>query len=120
MIGSPLARAKEAPAAATTGAWRPPSVAAAGARVDDPAGRHLEEILLGPAQENDGTFNLMGALRTSMATSATRTSASFHRAEVMVAPALQDRGQAAAARAVGRHGLQRPRRGLRGSRVVDD
>ena len=53
----------------------------------------LEQILMGPAQENDGTFNLMGALRTSMATCGYEDIPSFHRAEVMVAPALQTEGK---------------------------
>jgi IMP dehydrogenase len=54
----------------------------------------LEEILLGPAQENDGTFNLIGALRTSMATCGYEDIRDFQRAEVMVAPALQTEGKA--------------------------
>ena len=53
----------------------------------------MEQILLGPAQENDGTFNLMGALRTSMATCGYEDIRSFQRAEVMVAPALQSEGK---------------------------
>ena len=53
----------------------------------------LEEILLGPAQENDGTFNLIGALRTSMATCGYEDIRDFQRAEVMVAPALQTEGK---------------------------
>ena len=53
----------------------------------------LEEILLGPAHENDGTFNLMGALRTSMATCGYEDIRDFQRAEVMVAPALQTEGK---------------------------
>jgi IMP dehydrogenase len=53
----------------------------------------LEQILLGPAHENDGTFNLMGSLRTSMATCGYEDIPSFHRAEVMVAPALQTEGK---------------------------
>jgi IMP dehydrogenase len=48
---------------------------------------------MGPAHENDGTFNLMGSLRTSMATCGYEDIASFHRAEVMVAPALQTEGK---------------------------
>ena len=54
----------------------------------------MEEILLGPARENDGTFNLMGALRTSMATTGYEDIRSFQRAEVMVAPALMSEGKA--------------------------
>jgi IMP dehydrogenase len=53
----------------------------------------LEEIIKGPARENDGTFNLMGALRTSMATCGYRDIAEFNRAELAVAPALQTEGK---------------------------
>ena len=82
------------PAAATTGGWRPSIRRCRGAR----AWRRcrtaaLEEILLGPAYENDGTFNLFGALRTSMATCGYEDIPSFHRAEVMIAPALQSEGK---------------------------
>jgi IMP dehydrogenase len=64
-----------------------------GARVVTTQDGTIEQILLGPAQENDGTFNLMGALRTSMATTGYENIAEFHRAEVMVAPALQSEGK---------------------------
>ena len=53
----------------------------------------LREIITGPARENDGTFNLMGALRTSMATCGYQDIAEFNRAELMVAPALQTEGK---------------------------
>jgi IMP dehydrogenase len=53
----------------------------------------LEEILLGPAHENDGTLNLFGALRTSMATTGYESVKEFQKAEVMVAPALQTEGK---------------------------
>jgi IMP dehydrogenase len=65
-----------------------------GARVATMQDGTMEEILLGPARENDGTFNLMGALRTSMATTGYEDIRSFQRAEVMVAPALQSEGKA--------------------------
>jgi IMP dehydrogenase len=54
----------------------------------------LEQILLGPAHENDGRMNLFGALRTSMATCGYATVKEFQKAEVMVAPALQTEGKA--------------------------
>src|SRR6184192_1830955 len=94
MIGSPLARAHEAPGhgyhwgMATFHSSLP-----RGARVTTVQNGSLEEILLGPASENDGTFNLFGALRTSMATCGYEDIPSFHRAEVMVAPALQSEGK---------------------------
>ena len=53
----------------------------------------LEQVLLGPAHENDGTFNLIGSLRTSMATCGYEDIPAFHKAEVMVAPALQSEGK---------------------------
>ena len=58
------------------------------------ARRRLEEILVGPAHENDGTLNLFGALRTSMATTGYETLKEFQKAEVMVAPSLQTEGKA--------------------------
>ena len=64
-----------------------------GARVKTTQNGTLEQILLGPAHENDGTFNLMGSLRTSMATCGYEDIPAFHRAEVMVAPSLQTEGK---------------------------
>src|SRR4029079_17001747 len=53
----------------------------------------LEEIVTGPATENDGTLNLMGALRTSMATTGYDSIQAFQKAEIMFAPALQTEGK---------------------------
>jgi IMP dehydrogenase len=94
MIGSPLARAHEAPGRGHH--WGMATFHASlprGARVATVQNGTMEEILLGPAYENDGTFNLFGALRTSMATCGYEDIPSFHRAEVMVAPALQSEGK---------------------------
>jgi IMP dehydrogenase len=94
MIGSPLARAHEAPGRgfhwgmATFHPTLP-----RGARVATVQNGTLEEILIGPARENDGTFNLMGGLRTSMATTGYQDIAEFNRAELMIAPALQTEGK---------------------------
>ena len=94
MLGSPLARAYEAPGRgyhwgmATFHPTLP-----RGARVATIQNGTLEEILVGPARENDGTFNLFGGLRTSMATTGYRDIAEFNRAELMVAPALQTEGK---------------------------
>jgi len=54
----------------------------------------LEEILAGPAHENDGTLNLFGALRASMATCGYGTIKEFQKAEIMVAPATRTEGKA--------------------------
>ena len=94
MIGSPLARAKEAPGRGFHWGMATfhPSLPR-GARVHTTQNGSLEEILIGPARENDGTFNLMGGLRTSMATCGYQHIAEFNRAELMVAPALQTEGK---------------------------
>ena len=94
MIGSPLAAASEAPGRgyhwgmATFHPTLP-----RGARVKTTTRGTLEEILVGPANENDGRMNLFGALRTSMATCGYQTVKEFQKAEVMVAPALQTEGK---------------------------
>jgi IMP dehydrogenase len=94
MIGSPLARAKEAPGRGFHwGMATFHSSLPRGARIATKQNATLEEILLGPAMENDGSFNLFGALRTSMATCGYADVPSFHRAEVMIAPALQTEGK---------------------------
>jgi IMP dehydrogenase len=94
MIGSPLAGAYEAPGRgyhwgmATFHPTLP-----RGARVFAGQKASLSEILIGPAHENDGTLNLFGALRTSMATTGYETVKEFQKAEVMVAPALKTEGK---------------------------
>jgi IMP dehydrogenase len=94
MIGSPLAAAKEAPGRgyhwgmATFHPTLP-----RGARVKTSTLGSLEEILVGPAHENDGRMNLFGALRTSLATCGYANIKEFQKAEVMVAPALKTEGK---------------------------
>jgi IMP dehydrogenase len=94
MLGSALARAYEAPGRGFNwgmATFHP--TLPRGTRVATPGAASLEEIVVGPARENDGFYNLMGALRTSMATCGYRDIAEFNRAELMVAPALQTEGK---------------------------
>jgi IMP dehydrogenase len=94
MLGSALARAYEAPGRGYNwgmATFHP--TLPRGTRVKTVQNASLEEIVLGPARENDGMFNLMGALKTSMATCGYRDIAEFNRAELMVAPALQTEGK---------------------------
>ena len=95
MIGSPLAAAHEAPGQGLPlGHGHLPPHAAPRRPGARPAIRGtLQEILVGPAHENDGRLNLFGALRTSMATCGYETVKEFQKAEVMVAPALQTEGK---------------------------
>jgi IMP dehydrogenase len=94
MIGSPLTAAYEAPGRgyhwgmATVHPTLPRC-----ARVHNGQKATMSEILVGPAHENDGTLNLFGALRTSMATTGYETVKEFQKAEVMVAPALKTEGK---------------------------
>ena len=94
MIGSPLSRATEAPGRgyhwgmATFHPQLP-----RGTRVKTNQVASLKEILVGPARENDGTLNLFGALKTSMATCGYENIQTFQKAEVMVAPSLQTEGK---------------------------
>ncbi len=94
MVGSPLARAKEAPGRgyhwgmATFHPTLP-----RGARVQVDQNASLEEIVVGPARENDGTLNLMGALRTSMATCGYESIHDFQKAEIMLAPSIKTEGK---------------------------
>jgi IMP dehydrogenase len=94
MVGSPLARASEAPGHGYHWGMATfhPSLPR-GARVKTDQVATLEEIVIGPAKENDGTLNLMGALRTSMATTGYDTIQAFQKAEIMFAPALQTEGK---------------------------
>jgi IMP dehydrogenase len=94
MVGSPLARAFEAPGRGYHWGMATfhPSLPR-GARVKTDQVATLEQIVVGPANENDGTLNLMGALRTSMATTGYDSIQAFQKAEIMFAPALQTEGK---------------------------
>ena len=95
MIGSPIARAKEAPGRGYhwgMATFHPELPRGTRIQVDSQAS--LEEILVGPAYENDGTLNLFGALKTSLATCGYENIKAFQKAEVMIAPSLQTEGKA--------------------------
>jgi IMP dehydrogenase len=95
MLGSPIAASTEAPGGgyhwgmATFHPTLP-----RGARVEVGELGTLEEILTGPAHENDGRRNLFGGLRVSMATTGYADLKEFQKAEVMVAPSLKTEGKA--------------------------
>jgi IMP dehydrogenase len=95
MIGSPLAAAAEAPGrGAHWGMATFHPTLPRGARVEVGQLGTLEEILVGPAHENDGRRNLFGGLRVSMATCGYSDVKEFQKAEVMIAPSLQTEGKA--------------------------
>ncbi len=94
MIGSPLAKATEAPGKgyhwgmATFHPELP-----RGTRVKTTTIGTLQEILTGPAAENDGSLNLMGGLRNAMALCGYDSVQSFQKVEVMVAPSIKTEGK---------------------------
>jgi IMP dehydrogenase len=94
MLGSPLARAEEAPGRGTNWGMAAPSpTLPRGTRIRVGTIGSLERILLGPADVTDGTENLVGALRQSMAALGARTLADLQRVEMVYAPAVATEGK---------------------------
>lgn len=94
MIGSPLARAKEAPGQGYHWGMATPSpILPRGTRVKVGHSGTLEQIVLGPAQVDDGTQNLIGALKTSMSTLGAASIAEMQEVEVVIAPSILTEGK---------------------------
>ncbi len=94
MVGSAFAKAKEAPGKgfhwgmATSHANLP-----RGTRIHVGTTGTLKEILFGPAQTDDGSQNLMGALRTSMGSLGASNIQEMHDVEMIIAPSIQTEGK---------------------------
>ena len=94
MIGSPIARAAEAPGRGFHWGMATPSpVLPRGTRIRVGTTGSLERILRGPAGLDDGTQNLLGCIRTSMGTLGARTLREMQQVEVVVAPSLLTEGK---------------------------
>jgi IMP dehydrogenase len=94
MIGSPLARAAEAPGRGTNWGMAAPSpTLPRGTRIRVGTVGTLERILLGPAHVTDGSENLIGALRQSMAALGARTIREMQAVEMVYAPSTQTEGK---------------------------
>jgi IMP dehydrogenase len=94
MIGSPLTRASEAPGQGYhwgMATFHPDLPR--GARVRTNIVGTLEEILVGPAPVNDGTMNLFGALRTTIADCGYQSIKDFQRVEIAYAPSFLSEGK---------------------------
>ncbi len=95
MLGSPLARAEEAPGRGTNWGMAAPSpTLPRGTRIRVGTVGSLERILFGPSHVTDGTENLVGALRQSMAALGARDIAAMQRVEIVHAPAIGAEGKA--------------------------
>ena len=94
MIGSPFARAAEAPGRGFHWGMATPSpVLPRGTRIRVGTTGTLEQILRGPAQLDDGTHNLQGALKTSMGTLGAKDIKEMQQVEVVIAPSLLTEGK---------------------------
>lgn len=94
MVGSSFARAEEAPGRgyhwgmATSHANLP-----RGTRIRVGTTGTLKEILLGPAKVDDGSQNLVGALKTSMGSLGCKNIAEMQDVEMIIAPSIQTEGK---------------------------
>ena len=94
MVGSAFARAKEAPGRGYHwGMATPHHNLPRGTRIHVGTSGSLEEILYGPARTDDGTQNLVGALRTCMGTVGARNIKEMQLTELIIAPAIQHEGK---------------------------
>lgn len=94
MIGSPFARAAEAPGKGYHWGMATPSpVLPRGTRIRVGTTGTCEQILRGPAQLDDGTHNLLGALKTSMSTLGAKDIKQMQQVEVVIAPSLLTEGK---------------------------
>lgn len=94
MIGSPFARASEAPGNGYHWGMATPSpILPRGTRIRVATTGTLEQILRGPALLDDGTHNLLGALKTSMGTLGAKNIKEMQSAEVAIAPSLLTEGK---------------------------
>ncbi len=94
MIGSPIARAEEAPGKGFHWGMATPSpVLPRGTRIQVGTTGSLKSILQGPAVLDDGTHNLLGAIKTSMGTLGALDIKEMQKVDVVVAPSLLTEGK---------------------------
>ncbi|HLJ59297.1 MAG TPA: GuaB3 family IMP dehydrogenase-related protein [bacterium] len=94
MLGSLFARAEEAPGRGFHwGMATPHAALPRGTRIAVRTTGTLGDILHGPARVDDGSQNLMEALRTAMGMCGARTIREMHETEVIIAPSLVTEGK---------------------------
>ena len=94
MIGSVFATAREAAGRGNHwGMATPDPNLPRGTRIRTGVKGSLEEILFGPAHVDDGSMNLVGALKSAMGVCGARTIADFQETEMVVAPAIKTEGK---------------------------
>ncbi|RMF92901.1 MAG: GuaB3 family IMP dehydrogenase-related protein [Candidatus Schekmanbacteria bacterium] len=94
MIGSSFAKAKEAPGRGYHwGMATPHANLPRGTRIKVSTTGSLKQILFGPAEYDDGSQNLVGALQTSMGNCGARTIKEMQETEIIIAPAIKTEGK---------------------------
>jgi IMP dehydrogenase len=94
MIGSPIAKSTEAPGLGFHWGMATPSpTLPRGSRIKVGTIGSLKEILLGPAKFDDGSMNLVGALRTSMGTLGAASIKEMQQVDVVIAPSILTEGK---------------------------
>lgn len=94
MVGSAFARAKEAPGQGFHwGMATPHANLPRGTRIQVGVTGSLEEILYGPSRLDDGSQNLVGALRTCMGTVGAMNIREMQTTEIVIAPAIKTEGK---------------------------
>jgi IMP dehydrogenase len=94
MIGSPLARATEAPGRGHNwGMAAPSAMLPRGTRIRVGTVGPLEQILFGPSGVTDGSQNLVGALQQSMAALGARDLRAMQQVEMVYAPSVASEGK---------------------------
>jgi len=94
MIGSAFARAKEAPGKGFHwGMATPHANLPRGTRIRVNTTGSLKEILFGPARLDDGSQNLVGALKTCMGNVGAQNIKELQLTEIVIAPAIKTEGK---------------------------
>ena len=94
MVGSAFARAKEAPGRGYHwGMATPHANLPRGTRIYVGTTGTLEQILYGPAELDDGSQNLVGALKTSMGNIGAGNIKEMQLTEIIIAPSIQTEGK---------------------------
>lgn len=94
MIGSSLAKAKESPGKGYHwGMAMPDRYLPRGTRIWVGTTATLREILFGPAKVDDGTQNLVGALRVAMGSLGARNLKEMQLVEIIIAPEIKSEGK---------------------------
>jgi IMP dehydrogenase len=94
MVGSAFAKAQEAPGCGYHwGMATPHANLPRGTRIKVGTTGSLKQILFGPAEVDDGSQNLVGAITTCMGNVGARTIAELQQTEIIIAPSIKTEGK---------------------------